>query len=210
MKRSLKISALVVALTGVMAAAPVLTLNPSNGAVSGVPGSTVGWGFTLSNDSGFVVPSLVVFCEGAFNSNCAPTFGKFTDFAAQFQVNVVGPAVSEAFDNATKRGIGSFAINSNAPAGVIDSGTIFLVYDTFTCDINDSNCNPTQTGFSQVLSAPASVSVAGALAPEPASAGFIVAGLTLLLAGLQRTRLRSWTERMLAASHRCLAADEPR
>ncbi len=185
MTRLLSLTALAVALTGAMAAGPVLTLNPSNGVVSGTPGSTVGWGFTLSNDSGFLVPSQVVFCEGAFNSGCAPTFGTFTDFAAQFQLNVVGPTVTEVFNNATQQGIGSFAIHANAPTGVTDVGTIFLVYDTFSCDITDANCDPTQTGFSQLLSAPTSVNVVGAV-PEPGSAGLILLELALLMARLRR------------------------
>lgn len=187
MTRLLSVAALAVALTGVMAAAPVLTLNPSNGAISGTPGSTVGWGFTLSNDSGFLVPSLVVFCEGAFNASCTPTFGTFTDFAAQLQFNVVGPMVTQAFDDTTKQGIGSFAINANAPAGVADTGTIFLIYDTFSCDVADSNCNPTQTGFSQLLSAPASINVVGTAVPELGSAALILVGMALLVAGSRKT-----------------------
>ena len=187
MKRLLSLTALAVALTGVLAAAPVLTLDPSNGVVSGAPGSTVGWGFSLSNDSGFLVPSLVVFCEGAFNAGCTPTFGTFTDFAAQFQLNVVGPTVTEAFNNMTQQGIGSFTINANAPVGVTDVGTIFLVYDTFSCDITDTNCNPTQTAFSQLLSAPVSVQVVSAAAvPEPGSGGMVVIGVALLVVGLRR------------------------
>ena len=186
MKRVLRLTAWAIAFTAVTAAAPLLTLNPSNGVVSGTPGSTVGWGFTLSNDSGFLIPSLVVFCEGAFNAGCSPTFGTFTDFAAQYQFNVVGPTVTETFDNATRQGIGSFTVNSNAPIGVADAGTIYLVYDTFSCDITDNNCNPTQTAFSQVLSAPASVNIVGGAVPEPGSAGLFVIGLALLAACLRK------------------------
>lgn len=183
MKRLLNVAVLAVALMGVIGAAPVLTLNPANGVVSGDPGSTVGWGFTLSNDSGFLVPSLVVFCEGAFNTACAPTYGTFTDFAARSQVNVVGPTVAQTFNNATQQGIGSFTINANAPAGATDTGTMFLVYDTYSCDITNSNCNPTQSAFSQLLSAPASVRVAGASAavPEPGTTALLFVGLVLLM-----------------------------
>jgi hypothetical protein len=188
MTRLLSIAALAAALTGALAAAPLLTLNPTTGAISGAPGSTVGWGFTLSNDSGYLVPSLVVFCEGAFSASCTPTFGTFTDFAAQFQFNVVGPTVTQAFNNSTQQGIGSFAINSNAPVGVTDTGKLYLVYDTFSCDITDNNCNPTQTAFSQLLSAPASVTVvaAGASVPEPGSAGLVLVGAALLIVGWRK------------------------
>jgi hypothetical protein len=191
MKRLLSVTALAVAFTGVMAATPILTLNPSDGVVSGTPGSTVGWGFTLTNDSGFLIPSAVVFCEGAFNAGCTPTFGTFTDFAAQSQFNIVGAMLTETFHDATEQGIGSFTINFNAPTGVTDVGTIYLVYDTFSCDITENNCNATQTAFSQIVSAPASVNIVGTAAvPEPESAGLLALGLALLLtAGWRKAAL---------------------
>lgn len=187
MKQLLGAMALAVTLTGVMAANPVLTLNPSSGVVSGMPGSTVGWGFTLSNDLDFLVPSLVVFCEGAFNAGCTPTFGLFTDLAAQSQFNVVSSALTETYNNGTQQGIGSFLINANAPTGVMDAGTIYLVYDTFSCDITDDHCNPTQTAFSRLLSAPASVSIVNSVVPEPGSTYFVALGLALLMVSLRKS-----------------------
>jgi hypothetical protein len=193
MRRWLGIATLASALTGGMWAGPILTLNPVGGSISGVSGSTVGWGFTLSNDSGFAVPSLVVFCEGLFNTSCPNTYGTFTDFAAQFQTNVVGATVVQSFDNATKQGIGSFAINANAPGGAKDIGTIFLVYDTFSCDITDVNCNPIQTGFSQLLSVSAEVDVAQSSVPEPATLGLTTLGVLGIIAVSRRPRnLSSW------------------
>ena len=186
-KRLLILTTLVSAWANVSQASTILTLNPTSGIVSGTPGSTVGWGFTLSNDVGFIVPSLVVFCEGSFNPTCSDTYGTFTDFVAQFQTNVLGATVVQTFNNATNQGIGSFAINANAPIGAIDLGTIFLVYDTFTCDITDPNCNAIQTGFSEAISAPAEVHVVASVAPEPATFGLIVGG-TLVFAGWKRLK----------------------
>ena len=186
MKRWLGLTGLLSALTGVMLGAPILTLNPGTGIVSGAPGTTVGWGFTLSNDVGFLVPSLVVFCEGPFSSGCTNTHGTFTDFAAQFQFNVVGPTVVQSFNSTTQQGIGSFAINANAPFGAKDIGTIFLVYDTFSCDITDVNCNPIQTGFSQRLAVSAEVDVTGV--PEPAALELTALGfLGIIITSRSRT-----------------------
>jgi hypothetical protein len=117
----------------------------------------------------------VVFCEGAFSSGCINTYGTFTDFAAQFQFNVVGTTVVQSFDNATHQGIGSFIINPNAPIGAKDIGTLFLVYDTFNCDITDVNCNAIQTGFSQRLAVSAEVDVTGV--PEPTTLGLAALGV---------------------------------
>jgi hypothetical protein len=171
-----------------MWAGPILTLNPVNGTISGAPGATVGWGFTLSNTTDFLVPSQIAFCEGAFNPSCLDTYGTFTDFAAQFQTNSVGATVVETFNNATHNGIGSFKINSNAPPGAQDIGTIYLIYDLFSCDITNPSCNPTQTGFSQSISAPAEVDVAGAAVPEPASLSLLILGTLGLALRFGRSR----------------------
>jgi len=184
MKRWLALTTLITGLTSVMRGAPILTLNPEDGIISGTPGSTVGWGFTLSNDVGFVVPSLVVFCEGAFSSGCINTYGTFTDFAAQFQFNVVGTTVVQSFNDATHQGIGSFTINPNAPVGAKDIGTIFLVYDTFTCDITDVNCNPIQTEFSQQVAVSAEVNVTGV--PEPTTLGLTGFGILGIIIASRR------------------------
>ncbi len=185
----LSLTALAVALTGAMAAGPVLTLNPSNGVVSGTPGSTVGWGFTLSNDSGFLVPSLGVFCEGAFNSGCAPTFR-----------NIHGLRRAVSTERGGSHGHGSVQQRDAARElerkdscecsdRITDAGSDLsgLRHILKAGDITDANCDPTQTGFSQLLSAPASVNVVGAV-PEPGSAGLIFVGVALLMARLRKAR----------------------
>jgi hypothetical protein len=94
------------------------------------------------------------------------------------------------FDDATQQGIGSFTINSNAPTGVTDMGTIYLVYDTFSCDITDAICNPAQIGFSELLSASAGVNIVGGsnVVPGPASIGLVATGLALVASRLRKAR----------------------
>jgi hypothetical protein len=179
-------------LAGTLAAAPVLTLNP--GTRSGLPGQTVGWGFKLTNDTDFLLFSEVAFCEGPFISGgCTDTYGVFTDFLAQFQSVVLGPGdqINELFDDSTQQGIGSFKINNNAVAGNQDMGTIFVIYDAYSCDPTVCS-DPVQDVFSGSISAPAEVDVQAATGtPEPATmgvVGLVLAGL-IALRYLHRVRL---------------------
>lgn len=170
-------------LTSTLAASPILTLTPAT--ISGQPGKTVGWGFTLTNDTDYLLPTEVAFCEGPFISGgCMDTYGTFTDFLAQFQSVVLAPSgpgssITEPFDNPTMQGIGSFQINNTAVAGDKDIGTIFLIYDTYSCDPNTC-ADPVQKGFSESISASAEVDVQSSATPEPGTislVGLVLAGL---------------------------------
>lgn len=81
-------------------AAPVLTLSPAGGTLQGGRGAVVGWGFTLSNpDPDFLVVTSAEFCQTVVVAGftvCdqlpSPALGTFTDYIAQFNFIVVGPA----------------------------------------------------------------------------------------------------------------------
>src|SRR5213592_1756900 len=101
------------ALTSAPAWADLLfSLNPVNGVVSGLPGSTVGWGVTFTtNDANYYLLSMEEFCIGAAIPNtgtCNNTpVGSFTDFAAGVNGLIIGPlynpsGYSEAFNNASQ------------------------------------------------------------------------------------------------------------
>ena len=192
-------SAYFVAITAILArgvaqASPVLLLNPS-GVVSGLAGLTVGWGFTLTNDVDFLVPSFVNFCLGAYSSAPCPTAqGTFTDFLSGFQAVSVGPGatLTQTFNNAAHRGIGGFAINPGAVGGAKDIGTMYLLYDRFSCDIiNDPSCtSPIQTAFSLRLGVFAEVDVlVNNSVPEPGT--FYAVGIALsVMTAARRKRKR--------------------
>ncbi len=79
------------ALLSVSLPGATLTLTPAT--ISGAPGSTVGWSYSLVNDTAnWIVINSVV--DSGFN----PAFGTFTEFAAT-NFNVVAPNTifSEAF-----------------------------------------------------------------------------------------------------------------
>src|SRR5439155_1121658 len=88
---------------------PILTLNPANGVISGLPGTTVGWGFTFTNDTNYAVITGSQFCASTSSPlpdicfPLAPNLGTYADFAgAQFLVAGSSPensVISQTFDN---------------------------------------------------------------------------------------------------------------
>src|ERR1700757_2594148 len=90
-----------------------LTLDPTNGALTGPAGSTVGWGFTLTNTgTDYAVISGSDFCVGVITSPCTNSLGTYTDFS-QFQFVLAGPSqsVTQTFNQTLNTGLGSFLIN---------------------------------------------------------------------------------------------------
>jgi hypothetical protein len=156
--RKLIIAALLVLTTTLTAhASVVFSLNPSNGSVSDLPGATVGWGFTLTNNT----VDWLILTGSTFNMN--ETWGTYTDYVPGLgTLAVIAPSGSLTQDfvlNST--GIGHFAIDANAPVPATTFGPIVLSYNTY-------DGNPDTVGNLVILgnevSANASVST-----PEPST-----------------------------------------
>lgn len=160
-------------------AATSFQLNPLDGAISGKPGSTIGWGFNLSNDENFLVVTSVLFEPDT-------ALGTFTDFISAANFFVVGPGNSsstvwaQTFNADLQTGVGSFFINSDATIGSVASGDMVLTYDLFSRSPLDQNFNPDTDTLSNgnVLSASGSVTVSPI--PEPETYAMLLAGLGLL------------------------------
>ena len=155
---------------------------PSPATISGNPGDTVGWGFTISNDTDYLLITSADFTP-------ATALGTFTDFIGQYNFIVVGPSpestsVSQIFDPIALTGVGSFLISPSATPGSVITGSLTLTYDLFSVSPNDPNFDPDTDTLSNgnILTAAAEVDVTGVSAvPEPASFGLV--GVALLIGG---------------------------
>lgn len=188
MKKCIPLSVLVLAGSLSLTASPVITIIPSDGDISGVAGTEVGWGFAVTSDPiewiSFVVSVPVA------ESN--PSVGFYSDFIG-FQggpVNNVLPPGSivwtEPFDP-SGIGLGSYTIDPAAATGAVDSGMIDVQYETF---LEDPNLCPTcATGFGDAL-VPFTVTVTDTVTasatPEPSPLILVGLGGALLLAGRRR------------------------
>jgi len=118
-----------------------LTLIPANGVISGAPGSTIGWGFTITNTS---TTDWLEVTSSSFTP--ATLLGTYTDFTP-FNFIVVGPApesasVTQNFDPVALTGLGSFTISPSAPDGSSAIGQLSITYSLFSADPNDPNFDP--------------------------------------------------------------------
>ena len=169
---------------------PTLTLLPVNGQVAGLPGTVVGWGFTLT----FTDPSDWVILTGSEFTG-SPVYGTYVDYLslATAPLYVAGLApesstVQQAWDSSSLLGVGEFDINPTALPDAVIKGNIVVHYSVFSMDPKDPSFNPdTSTVVADAtLSAAAQVTVT----PEPSSL------LLMLSAVLLSFALAGWRHRM--------------
>jgi hypothetical protein len=173
-----------------------VTFDPVGGAISGTPGSTIGWGFTISDSVEYVLLQQSDFCPAGITEVGLPCAnnpaGTYTDFTGN--APVIGPApdspsVTQGFNLAALLGFGSFQISPAAAPGTVIDGEIAVVYDLFT---GDPNTDPTamQIGGDNFVTLAASVTVDEESSPEPGTmlpVGIAIACL-LLWANCFRSR----------------------
>lgn len=186
MKRFSQFAIVLVAMLLVSAAHadPILTLNPVGGALTGSVGSTIGWGFTISNSTDYLLVTGSAFCDSASSplpgicNPVSPNLGSYTDFIGQ-QFLVVGPSpesttISQDFDNAALTGLGSFSINADATGTA--SGILVVTYDLFSVSPNDPNFDPNdEISGGNFLTENASVTV-GQTSPVPEPTSLVLIG----------------------------------
>ena len=179
-------------------ASPSFAFDASGGDLSGLPGATIGWGFTLTEPgpAEFLLISESAFCpvtavQSDLPAGCAADFaslGSYTDFSTN--IPIVGPAPDTSpltvnFDSPTQAGFGSFVIDPGAGVGTT-TGEIAIIYDLFTGDPN-TDPSATQIGGDNFTTLAASITVQSAT-PEPASWWCAGIGLIVLMIRVRRAR----------------------
>jgi hypothetical protein len=169
--RLLSAAAAALFLSAAALASPSLQLEAPAGQLYGAPGQTVGWGFTLRNDSS----NFLLVTGSGFNPGPLSAFGFYTDLlAASFVVIAPGDELSEHFDAHLGTGLGAFTFASNAKGRL--AGSLELDYALFSVDPNGPGFDPDQhtVTFDGRLSAQAAVTAV----PEPATLALVgLAGL---------------------------------
>jgi hypothetical protein len=197
MKRILQVVLLTGALATVGSASHVttLTLNPTDGALTGQPGQSVGWGFTIQDDTYSVIVAGTDFCK-SFNTStdffpCTNPVqgGTYVDFS-QFNFVQSSPGVADTSQQNFSynppcdtlgpcTGTGAFTIDAdNTLIGMMLSGVIVVDYN-----IDDGN------GGDHFITSMASMFVI----PEPGTLllmGTALAGVWLLRRRVTVDKLR--------------------
>jgi hypothetical protein len=171
------------------------TLSPADGKLSGSPGDTVGWGFTLTTNSDFILID-------AFNFEDLTPVGMFTAFAPPFAAASSGSPLSDPFDNLGGTGIGSYHIGA-FPNAASTTGRISATYDVWDADPNvNASAHDLFSGLQvfatdangKIVSASIEVTGggAGSVVPEPTTLPLLCLAAALLLFHNQiRRRLSS-------------------
>lgn len=177
--KSFKLVAAAVLLAASLPAA-TLTLTPDT--ISGGPGSTIGWSYSLNNDTAdFIV------INGVVANGFDPAFGTFTEFAAS-NFNVVAPSTifSEAFSLPLLQGFGQFAIAPGATPGSFSTGTFLVGFDRYSSDPQSDGGLGFIDGLGKLEVSFARVDASEPI-PEPATLALTGAALVTLLSFRRRS-----------------------
>jgi hypothetical protein len=179
-----------------------LTLTPS-GAVSGPPGSTVGWGFSITNnDTLFLVAINSFFCQTATVppedpafTGCTQTLGTYTDLiGSNATVVAPGDTANESFDGVN--GFGEYTIND--PASGVDSGSLVLWFNFWTANPFTDSTATTDGVTNEVFSDAASVTVTAVTSAVPEPGTLLLLGSCIAMIAARR----SWFHRRRESGRR--------
>ena len=167
-------------------AAATITLDPVDGAITGGPGDTIGWGFTMTNGDYWVsIDSVVAENETSPLGGASGGFTSYMDLLGGMTDGVTGPDQTWALSftlGSPGTGLGQYAIDPATPVGAEDTGTFLIYYDEFSADPNTcgGTCYvDTLQMFDANGNAPAftiDVEQAPSSTPEPSTAALVLLG----------------------------------
>jgi len=163
----------------------IVSLDPQDGAIAGIPGQTVGWGFTILPDP--VDWATIVVTTISFDTN--PGLGTYQDYLGPQggdDDSALAPRTyewAENFDPLTLQGVGGYTLSANAAAGEINYGTLSIVYELYS---QDPKTCPDCYLSTEEVELPFLVTAV----PEPDSFTLLLCGLVTLGAGVTIARCR--------------------
>ena len=163
----------------ILSAVPVVGANvytfdllPANGGIQGQPGSTIGWGYSITNESTSLWLATTGLNANPFAHGTPSLLFDFPDIAP-------GQTVTVPFDAPTMSGLEELTWDSSAPLGFMNTGDFVLTAEWWTGD-------PLAGGTFQSTAPDASQSYSATATPELATIGLIAS--PLLACGLFRRR----------------------
>jgi hypothetical protein len=169
-------AAMVLALVGcsTVAAGPIVTLLPPDGAIQGAPDSVVGWGFNITADDTMwtTIVGVVVLNEtdpavGLFIDLISPQGGPLNGSLAPGSPDWTQPSLPFL-----GLGFGAYSISSTAATGAINEGQFVVLYELFSSD-------PLTCGGCFVDSGITALPFSVEVVPEPGTTAMIAGGLAL-------------------------------
>jgi len=162
-----------------------LTLIPASGNVSGPPGSTVGWGYTITNNTAEWIQTMNVSADPFQHGTPDATIFDFPAVAPDSFVTLDFSLVGNASCAFPPCGLYELIWDSTAPLGFKNSGAFIVSSDFFSAQPGTPGA--TDLGSAPDASATYSATVSGV--PEPSSLFLLISGLGVSVLRIKR---RTW------------------
>ena len=174
-RRCVTLLLVVVVLSSVYAVADdiALTLNPLSGDIAGPAGSTIGWGYTITNNTALWIQPTAVSSDAFLNETPNLVFD-FPAVAPGTFVTLDFSLVANLFRAAPPCGLYSVTWDTTATVGFVDPGTFIVSSDFYDGDPNNGG---NDLGPAPDASAVYSATVTGSGVPEPSSLILMASGL---------------------------------
>jgi len=180
---------LVLFLLTAAANASTIVLDPVGGSIFGPAGSTLGWGYTITNDtSNFLQP--LSLNAGIFAKSTPSDIFDFPTVAPNASVTLAFSPVATGSCGTPPCGLYDLTWDPAAVPGFSVNG-VFTISSEFFDAPPDSGGN--DLGPAPDLSAPYKATVSSVAAPEPSSESLLLMGVALVCAH----RLRRWPRQLL-------------